>query len=359
LTTPPAGTAAVTSWDHEVDGYLDALGRGDRQAALAQVHDLQARGSTVTELIGSLLAPAQLRIGELWASDAWSVAQEHAATAISEAVLTSLRSGSTESAPRAAGPDGPALVVTCVEQEWHALPALMVAEHLRAEGFTVSYLGANASAQGLVRHVHETGPRAVLLSCSLSPFLPLLRRQLEAVRETGTPVVVGGSAFDAAGRRARVLGATAFATSATGIAALIETLPSAVPPAPPLTHPGAEEAYAVFRDREDLAEQVGRSVAEGYGLPFPPAYAERASAATADTAVAWLGTLDDQLPHLVGTVAGALVCDDPSLVFDSLGWAEDVLLHRGAPDDCGTRLRSALHDSLRDLPVAARVLETL
>ena len=54
----------------------------------------------------------------------------------------------------------------------------------------------------------------MLLSSSLSTFLPLARRQVEAVRETGTPVVVGGSAFDSEGRRARVIGATAFATSA-------------------------------------------------------------------------------------------------------------------------------------------------
>ena len=123
-------------------------------------------------LIQRLLAPAQLRVGELWVSDAWSVAQEHAATAISESVLTSLAVERERQARPAA--DAPTLIVSCVEQEWHALPALMVTEHLRAEGFGVSYLGANSSAQGLVRHVHELGPRAVLLSCSLSAFLPLV-----------------------------------------------------------------------------------------------------------------------------------------------------------------------------------------
>ncbi|NUS52892.1 MAG: cobalamin B12-binding domain-containing protein, partial [Nocardioidaceae bacterium] len=192
-------------WADEVEGYLATLARGDRTGALGRVRALRDRGHDVRTLIHRLLAPAQLRVGELWLTDEWSVAQEHAATAISEAVLTTLAVEREAADPPMHA--GPPVVVACVEQEWHALPALMVAEQLRAEGVPVSYLGANSSAQGLVRHVHEVGPRAVLLSCSLGAFLPLVRRQVEAVRETGTPVVVGGAAFDAYGRRAEVVGA--------------------------------------------------------------------------------------------------------------------------------------------------------
>ncbi len=88
-------------WTDEVDSYLAALERGDRSAALGQVRALHGEGHDVLTLIQRLLAPAQLRVGELWVSDAWSVAQEHAATAISESVLTSL----------------------AVERELHASPA--------------------------------------------------------------------------------------------------------------------------------------------------------------------------------------------------------------------------------------------
>jgi methanogenic corrinoid protein MtbC1 len=329
------------SWDGEAAAYLAALRRGDRQAAVARARLLRRRGCTVAEVITHLVAPAQLRIGELWARDEWSEAQEHAATAISEAVLSAL--GSDAPAP---SPDAPTVVVSCVEEEWHALPALMVAEQLRADGWAVSYLGANSSAQGLLRHVHETGPRAVLLSCSLPAFLPLLRRQIEAVRETGTPVVVGGSAIDAGGRRARTLGATAFTPRADGIGALLATLPVAVPPAAPLAHPGADEAYAVLGAREDVAEQVARTVARSYGLRL------------ASAPEPWLRVLEDQLPYLVGSVAGALVCDDRTLVEEALPWAHVVLSSRGAPADCAARVHSSLRAALRDLPVAASLLST-
>jgi methanogenic corrinoid protein MtbC1 len=334
-------------WTDEVDSYLAALERGDRGAALGQVRALRGEGHDVLTLIERLLAPAQLRVGELWVSDAWSVAQEHAATAISESVLTSL-AVERELRETEVPADAPTLIVSCVEQEWHALPALMVTEHLRAEGLAVSYLGANSSAQGLVRHVHDLGPRAVLLSCSLSAFLPLVRRQVEAVRETGTPVVVGGAAFDLDGRRAAILGATGFATSATGVVELVRRLPDAVPPAPPLTHPGADEAFVVFGGRETLADDIERRLLArltGEGVDL-----DRGGEPT------WLRVLDDQLPHLVGSVAGALVTDDPAIIRHALGWATAVLEHRDAPPAVGPALREALRGSLHQLPEASRML---
>jgi methanogenic corrinoid protein MtbC1 len=331
-------------WRAHVEDYLAALGRGDRSGALAQVRELQDRGNDVLDIIHHLLAPAQFRVGELWVADAWSVAQEHAATAISEAVLNTI---AVEHEQETRPPnDGPSVVVSCVEQEWHALPALMLTEHLRADGFAVSYLGANASAQGLVRHIHDTGPSAVLLSCSLAGFLPLARRQIEAVRESGTPVVVGGSAFDPAGRRAGVLGATAFARGAADVGDLLRTLPSAVPPASPLTHPGAEEAYVVFSDRESLADDVERLTLQALAIQAPQV----------THAQGWVRVLDDQLPHLVGSVAGALVSDDASIVSDAISWAEVVLRHRGAPAKIGPALRTSLREALQGLPVATRLL---
>lgn len=113
-----------------VDRYLEAVSVGDRDAALSVVRDLRRSGVPPLVVMEDVVGAAQLRIGELWAADTWSVAQEHAATAVGEAVLAVL--AAEIPAPRGA-PSGP-VVVSCVEQEWHALPALLVAEHLRAGG---------------------------------------------------------------------------------------------------------------------------------------------------------------------------------------------------------------------------------
>ena len=339
-------TAGV--WAPVLEDYLAALGAGDRGAALGLVHRLYGDGHDVLTIVTEVLAPAQRRVGEEWVRDAWSVAQEHAATAISEAALHRLAAARDADANTEAPTAAPLVVVSCVEQEWHALPALIVAEHLRDAGLAVSYLGANASAQHLVRHIHDVGPRAVLLSCSLSGFLPLARRQVEAVRETGTPVVVGGAAFDAAGRRAEVLGATAYAGSAAEAAVVVGVLPTAVGAAEPLSHPGADEAYVVFGDREALADEVERML-------FQALAATRAAPITADDR-SWLRVLDDQMPHLVGAVAGALVTGDGRVVAEALDWAELVLAHRDAPAEVGPALRRALHVAMHDVPVAATML---
>jgi hypothetical protein len=67
--------------------------------------------------------------------------------------------------------------------------------------------------------------------------------------------------------------------------------------------------------------------------------------------------LDDQLPHLVGSVAGALVSDDARVVSDALVWGEIVLRNRNAPAATGTALRDALHEALAELPAATRLLD--
>ena len=320
--------------------YLDALSRGDRRAAQAVVETLRRDGMSPLDVMTQVIAPAQYRVGELWADDSWSVAQEHAATAVSESVLAVLAADS-----EAPSLSGAPVVVSCVEQEWHALPAALVAAHLRTAGIPVSYLGANSSADQLVRHVHELGPRAVALSCSLGASLPRVRRQIEAVRATGTPVIVGGSAFDPAGRRAATLGATAYAATGALAVPAVLGLPHAVPPADPLTHPGADEAVIVQAEREVIAANIRRRVFAAHPSDDP----------AAETS-GWRKALTDHLPHLVGAVAGALVADDATVLDDAVSWLDHVLSHRAAPSGLTDELVQVLAAELREHPVAARLL---
>lgn len=326
-----------------VEEYLAAVAVGDRAGALEVVRRRQHDGASPLEVMTEVIAPAQRRVGELWATDAWSVAQEHAATAVSEAVLGLL--GAQIPAPRdTAAP----VVVSCVEQEWHALPALLVAEHLRSYGLPVSYLGANASAHHLVRHVHEVAPRAVALSCSLSASLPRVRRQVEAVRATGTPVVVGGAAFDAGGHRARTIGATAFAPDGAGAVTAVRDLPRAVPPAEPLTHEGADEGLAIHADREQLTARLRERVA-----------AARPADDLRDVLSGWQPALFDHLPHLVGSLAGALVADDPTAPSDAVVWLGEVMSHRDGPDDVVALVVAELGAVVHDHPTATRLVSAL
>ena len=231
----------------DVAGYWSAVSAGDGRSALAVALAARDRGVRLEDVLTGLVLAAQLRVGELWAGNEWSVAGEHAATAVSEVVVRRLNEDLPDPAT------GPLYLVACVEREWHALPALVVATGLKSAGLRTLYLGASASRDELVGRILDTGPRLVMLSASLTSSLPRVRRQIEAVRGTGTPVLVGGSAFDAGGVRARRLGATAYAADVAAAIAQLDTLPAprrgGSTAAPPRSARGSRDRRPERRDR--------------------------------------------------------------------------------------------------------------
>ena len=55
--------------------YLQLLGDGDEFGAVEFVTALLDEGAPAVRIMLDLIAPAQARIGELWAANAWSVAR--------------------------------------------------------------------------------------------------------------------------------------------------------------------------------------------------------------------------------------------------------------------------------------------
>jgi hypothetical protein len=133
----------------DVERFVDALARRDRKAAARQALGLLEAGAPVQELIQGLLGSAQAEVGRRWEANQWSVADEHAATAITDAVLGAL-AWRIEAAE-----DQGHIVVTCAEGEWHSLPARMAAEVLRLHGWRVTFLGASTPADHLRRLLAE------------------------------------------------------------------------------------------------------------------------------------------------------------------------------------------------------------
>lgn len=322
---------------HERSAYWAAVESADERAALALAASVRDRGVPLEEVLQQLVVAAQLRVGELWADNTWSVAREHAATAVGEAVVRGLAADLPDA------DTGPMLLVACVEREWHALPALVVATTLRARGRRVEYLGASASRDQLIGRILDTGPRAVLLSASLTSSLPRVRRQIEAVRGTGTPVVVGGRAFDPAGLRAQRLGATAYA--ATPQAALDLNLPAHVPSAPGLRHLGAAEARAILSECDTVARDVIASTGLALGLDDLVASPDD-----------WRAVLAGFVPHLVDSLAGSLLTEDPLVLSETRTWLGDVLARRHADPAALPALDEALALRLRDYPETIRML---
>ena len=214
---PPPADRLESRLEHELAGEVDgqdtALGRGDETHAVDLALGFVDAGGSAEDVLLGLVAPVQVRVGERWESGEWSVAQEHAATCIAERVVAALGTRA-----RGQGTRGH-VVLSCLDGEWHALPARIVGDVLRLRGWQVTFLGASVPPVHLVSFLHQHGPDVVALSAALPIHLPAARHTVAAARRTGTPVLAGGPGFGADGRFARRLGVDAWAPTAVDAAA--------------------------------------------------------------------------------------------------------------------------------------------
>ncbi|HEY0000454.1 MAG TPA: cobalamin-dependent protein, partial [Actinoplanes sp.] len=231
--------------------FLQLVGDGDEDGAVELVTGLLSNGVPAQRILIDLIAATQHRVGELWAANEWSVAREHAATAISERAVAAVAAYATIRRPPASGSvGGPSwsvgrgrVLIACVDGEWHALPVRILAEMLRLDGWRVDFLGANVPGPHLLTHLHQTGPDAVALSCMLTNRLPRAHAAITACRAAGVPVIAGGPGFGPGGRYAQHLGADAWAAGAEeAVARLADNWPPPTPD-PELSASLGDEEY--------------------------------------------------------------------------------------------------------------------
>jgi methanogenic corrinoid protein MtbC1 len=323
-------------------GYLDAIASADRTRAVSIARAELARGVPARDVLLDLVCPAQQEVGRLWQGNTWNVAREHAATAISEAVVGAVTVGAADTgdAPPRTASRG-TVVVACVEDEWHVLPARVVAEVLILAGWRVIFLGASTPAAHLAQFVHDTGPDAVALSCSVPSTLPKARRLIEAAREAGVPVMVGGRAFGPDDHRARRLGANAWAATASDAVEVLAQLGAYASPPPPL-RPSDDYAALTLR----AAELQDRAVRELAGRsPLVAAYTSEQLARTRE-----------DIGHIVAFLAAALYVEDERIMSEFVGWLREVLTTRGVPAAAVDAGLDAVAAAVAELPLASAVL---
>ncbi|MDO3637326.1 cobalamin B12-binding domain-containing protein, partial [Mycolicibacterium arseniciresistens] len=241
-------TAVLTD---ALNSYEDALSANDAVAATTLVTRLLADGADPVAVLTDVVATAQRTVGSRWQRGEWTVAEEHAATAIAVAATTAV-AGHVRQVPVTHG----RVLVACAEREWHALPAMIIACALRANGWDSTLLGAATTPLRLSQHLQDLGPDAIAVSCSVLASLPTTRRFIEAGTGAGVPVVVGGPAFGYDDVRATALGATAWAPDAHGAVAVLAGLPAVVPPATPLPADAVAEQSALDLDHRRLVAML-------------------------------------------------------------------------------------------------------
>jgi methanogenic corrinoid protein MtbC1 len=175
--------------------YLAAVLAGRRRDAFALVDGAVDEGLGIRALYLDVFQPVLREVGRLWQENRITVADEHLATAITQAAMARLY----DRVFVADGAAGPLLVAACAEQERHELGLRMICDVLELEGWDTVYLGASVPADNLVALVMERRPAVVALSAAIAPHLPRVRETIGAIRralpEGGPVIAVGGRAF--------------------------------------------------------------------------------------------------------------------------------------------------------------------
>jgi MerR family transcriptional regulator, light-induced transcriptional regulator len=175
--------------------FLAAMERLDTDAATAVLAATVVAFDpfvVVNEVVGPLLR----EVGDRWSAGTFTIAQEHATSAIVRVVL----GGLLRDARRVVG--GRTVVASTPEGELHEFGALLAATVAASAGAHVVYLGPSTPAADLVAAVTSARADAVLLSVVALPPREARRRVVE-LRKLLPPAIelfVGGAATPRASR---------------------------------------------------------------------------------------------------------------------------------------------------------------
>jgi methanogenic corrinoid protein MtbC1 len=318
--------------------FWAALAAADRPRAQATVAALlDDEGWSAHRVLDELVVPSQARVGELWLTGEWSVAQEHAATGVNESVVHWLTSRLVPP-----GEHAPTILVSCLQGERHALPALVLAHDLMALGANVMFLGADPEPSGLLSAILSLRPRAVLFSASLTSSLSNQRMFFHGIASVGIPLVVGGRAFggrELGSRRAAALGATAYAETAQEVLDLLAELPVRLP-TPDFPELGAADDDAEWLDHygRRIVPEIMWTLGQRHGDP--------------DEVGSRWPEVSQHIEHVLGCLAASVSTRDESIMLEVRDWLVEVLAHRGIDPALVDEIWDLLAGPLQGHPVA-------
>jgi len=180
--------------DAGAEEFRSAVLGAARRLDGAELHAILERAVVTLGVPGFLeqvVAPSLKGVGQGWSEGTVSIAQEHLATAVFRRVLGwILRVYEVEhSAPR--------LVVATPPRQVHELGAMLAGAAAAAQGWDVTYLGADLPAAEILasaRHVNAKGVALSIVYPAIDPGLVSDLGQLRSGLDSGTALLLGGSA---------------------------------------------------------------------------------------------------------------------------------------------------------------------
>jgi len=187
----------LTNTTHKA--FLEGLISGDRRFCSRFARKYLAQNHSIQELYENILKASLYEIGKLWEYNRISVATEHLASAIVEAILNELYDEiATEKNQQKR------VVLSCTENEQHQIGIKMISDVFEMHGWNTYLLGANTPIKELVDYTKMIKPDLLSISMSLYFHLPNLISSLRRLRKEFPKIfiLVGGQAFQHGGLEA-------------------------------------------------------------------------------------------------------------------------------------------------------------
>lgn len=181
---PPAPPSPERLHRH-ADTMHTALVNGDEADARQIARSLVGEGTSVIDLIQTVLVPPLRRIGQSWHDGEISIWVEHRASAIVERLL-----GEIATNPR--GRRKGSVLVAAVAGDRHSLPTAMAALTLRDANWDVHHLGADMPPEELFSFCDAHDVDVAVISSTNSEAAELAAETAAALTERGTPAILGG-----------------------------------------------------------------------------------------------------------------------------------------------------------------------
>ncbi len=171
--------------------FLKLLISGNHLKCSEFIHQY-SENLTIQELYENIIKKSLYEIGVLWENNKISVATEHLASSIVEAILNELYTKIIS-----AKKINKKVIVACIENEFHQIGIKMISDVFEMNGWNTYFLGANTPIQDLISYVKKIKPDFLAVSLSIYFHLPLLENMVQELKEEfpELSILVGGQAF--------------------------------------------------------------------------------------------------------------------------------------------------------------------
>jgi len=172
--------------------FLNLLITGNRLKCSEIVQNMINKNISIKDLYEKVIKKALYDIGELWEHNIISVATEHLASAIVEAILNELYA-SVITKERI----NKTVIVACVENEFHQIGIKMISDVFEMNGWNSRFLGANTPTKELIDFAKLINPDMLAISLSIYFHLPIMEKMIQIIRNEfpSLSILVGGQAF--------------------------------------------------------------------------------------------------------------------------------------------------------------------